>query len=342
MPRFRHSHEILVAMGSVATAALIACSGDTTGPTTDRDVSVAPPDLVYVGWSGTSDYDIYGINADGTGIRPLATGPTRDFDPAWSRDGLRLAFVSRQGAEHSLSVINADGSGRTRIGTDEMAFGEIRTPSWSPDGDRLVFAASAVGAHPSESSIYTIKVNGTGLRRLTNAPYGDGHPAWSPDGTQIAYISQREMAALGAGGRQGMLYVMNADGSGSRRLLEGIPVQMLSASSGGAARPPGSPDWSPDGEEIAMYAGGGYAELTAIVVLNVATGALRRVTPESSTSIVAGPPSWSVDGTRIAFVAMTDQGDLYTIGADGSDLVRLVATGLRFRPRFRPVPVAGS
>ena len=96
------------------------------------------------------------------------------------------------------------------------------SPSWSPNGDRIVFTSDRDG----DFEVYTIKIDGTDLQRLTRSPGNDAHTAWSPDGEWIAFASARggfkDEAPLHPYNVQpyGDLYVMRADGSDVRRLTD--------------------------------------------------------------------------------------------------------------------------
>ncbi len=324
---------------------LVACSGDPSGPgDTEPDPLANAPDIAYVAWNAASrDSDIYGIQADGSDPRPLVAGPTRDMQVTWSPDGRQLAFITLEGdGTRSLSVINVDGSGRRRIDTERLGLVGVQTPAWSPDGQRIAFAAAEAGREQDGSAIYTMTPAGAGLRRLTENPRGDREPAWSPDGSQIVYTSMRPVNEWETRSHV-MLYVMNADGTGNRELLRGVAMSELGV--GGTSDyhlvPVCNPDWSPDGREIAFVTRGGLGGLDAIMALDVATGDLRRITPASGG--VNGPPAWSPDGRRIAFHGVTETA-LYTMSADGTDLVRLAtATGiLHVPPRYRPVRPGGD
>jgi Tol biopolymer transport system component len=92
---------------------------------------------------------------------------------------------------------------------------------WSPTGDRIAFNRLAGG----NFDIYTIRPDGTDLRRLTNAEGNDSHPAWSPDGEFILFSSSRlgfrdEGPLSDIPQPYGELFIMKADGSGQRTLTD--------------------------------------------------------------------------------------------------------------------------
>jgi hypothetical protein len=103
---------------------------------------------------------------------------------------------------HVLYVMNADGSGQRRL----IPGAGHHDPAWSPDGGKLAFSDSG--------DIYVVNADGTGQTRLTTDPSWDRSPAWSPDGSKLAFTSDR-------GDDRWQIYVMNADGSGQTRLAPG-------------------------------------------------------------------------------------------------------------------------
>ena len=115
--------------------------------------------------------------------------------PAWSPDGKLIAFQGKgQGGLMRIYVVRADGSGVRQVtkqtgrgsrATEPPSAGEwagASEPAWAPDGRRLAFTADFDGEH----DIYTIRVDGTGLTKITRNAVHDGSPTWSPDGRRVA------------------------------------------------------------------------------------------------------------------------------------------------------------
>ena len=150
--------------------------------------------------------------------------------------------------------------------------------------------------------VWTIDADGTHLTRLTHRPGPDFDPSWSPDGKQIAYRSERR--------GEPKIWIMNADGTGQRRLTEGL-----------------SPAWSPDGSLIAFS---GRAGLSVIRP----DGTDFRVLPHTEGGEY---PSWSPDGSRIAFNSnLTGDHVMYIARADGSKVVDLSRVGEGWQVDWSP------
>jgi Tol biopolymer transport system component len=142
--------------------------------------------------------DISMVNSDGSGLVNLTSRPEdANWGADWSPDGTQIVFNSGRGPEVTnanlhLWVMNADGSDLHRITT---IWGEY--PAWSPDGHLIAFqsnrcACNSVGGE-AEYDIYTVHPDGSGLRRLTSLPGGEGVSGWSPDGQTIAFSRNPEM-----------------------------------------------------------------------------------------------------------------------------------------------------
>lgn len=170
---------------------------------------------------GTVDGYIFRVDADGSDLVNLSavSGSTGDAMPSWSPDGREIAYASTKPGEPfpRLYVMDADGSRPRLLAPLEF---EAQYPAWSSVG--TIAFAGVVGRN---FDIYSIQPNGSELRRLTEDQSPDNWPTFTPDGSQIAFYSNRE-------GGDG-IWVMNADGSDPHRIADG-----------------GEPNWSPDGRYI--------------------------------------------------------------------------------------------
>jgi len=153
------------------------------------------------------------MNSDGTEVAQLPA-PGNTQRPEWSPDGDQIAFGNDSIDFWEVWVINADGTNPRRLTSQAGAAAE---PSWSPNGQKLVYVAEPVARY---YDLYTINSDGTGQTLLISASatgYSNHLPAWSHDGTEIAAV---HWPAGGTGPYD--LWLMNADGSNGRILVQGI------------------------------------------------------------------------------------------------------------------------
>jgi TolB protein len=154
------------------------------------------------------DLDIYTMNVDGTNVKRLTTTPGYDGGPWWSPDGTKIVYRAWHYDNETdlkayqdllargmirpnrmeLFVMNADGSDQRQITNLGGAnFG----PSWTPDGQRIIFSSNHQNPRSRNFDLYTVKLDGTGLEQITFNPEFDGFPHFSPDGKQLLFASNR-------------------------------------------------------------------------------------------------------------------------------------------------------
>lgn len=267
-------------------------------------------DIVYSGQAPT--FQIFSMGPDGS--NPVQLTDVEDgFErtPDWSPDGTRIAFASERDSDpdqvREIYVMNADGTGQTRLTFDESF---NAGPAWSPDGQQIAYESRKDGP----ARIWVMNRDGSGQVNLSGevnsrknggrsvGPAGgggqdDGNPAWSPDGSRIVFD------------RSGDLYTMNSDGSAQIPLTTGPDTDQFA-------------NWSPDGTMIAFErdAQGVEAE---IYVINVDGSGLNNLTNHEAADY---EPAWSPDGNSIAFAATREvegEYEIYVMDADGSNPVNI-------------------
>ncbi len=166
---------------------------------------------------------IYVINADGTRERDILSGTPFAANLSWSPDGRSLAFENTPGAGSDIFVVGVDGTNLRNLTQRSFGASMELQPDWSPDGQSIVFTSDAGG----QTDIWIMSADGTNARKLTVDGSAARDPAWSPDGSRLAY-------ATSSG-----LWVMRADGTDRRALTTTASNEIDAA-----------PDWSPDGSRI--------------------------------------------------------------------------------------------
>ena len=282
----------------------------------------------------------------------LALSACGTSEPTANAGPGRLVFVRSGNGLRDIYAIDASGKNLVQLTT---SFALDDWAAWSPDTFKVLFQSdripdSTVAVH---FQIYVMNSDGSGVSELTAVAGADSYqPAWSPDGTKIAFGSNRDgngeiyvMDPNGAnvvrltnnsaedgqpawspvGGKIAFatardgndeIYVMNADGTGAVNLTNNAGSDL-------------TPVWSPDGSKIAFQSN--RETDYAVWVMNAdGSNPVRLTDPHTQ----AGAPSWSPDGTRIAY---EQGGDIWIMNVDGSRKIRITggfwADGL---PRWRP------
>ena len=165
------------------------------------------------------------IKPDGSDVHAVTKGSANAGFPSWSSDGTQIVYRLWANNEQGEGLRIVDvATGESRV----LTTGHDTLPHWSPSGDVIMFTRYASDRRflYDEFDIYTIRVDGTDLKRLTDAEGNDAHSLWSPDGNYILWSSSRfgfkDGAALVINQPQPYveLFIMNADGSDQRPLTD--------------------------------------------------------------------------------------------------------------------------
>jgi Tol biopolymer transport system component len=231
--------------------------------------------------------------------RPFMRNGTRNRLPQWSADGDQLAFVTEYFNQRDILIMNpAESTLRFLTSRDQ----DETDPVWSPDGQRVAYSVW----NGSNWDIYinrlravnTILVQESSIRPFVGGFSNDRLPQWSPDGSQVMFISDR----------YGLndLFLIDSNGRNLQRLTSNMGVDEFAA-------------WSPTGTHIAVVSARDTNR--EIYLVNVATGAFTNLTHQPRADF---DPAWSPDGSRIAFVSDRDgDNDIYVMDADGDNLVQI-------------------
>jgi TolB protein len=283
----------------------------------------------------------------------------------------QIAFVNHQDSTNYIYVMSVDAAGiganPARLTADTEA---ENYPSWSPDGQRLVYQRDFNGA-----AVYVINADGTGQQRLSPTPGMDVTPSWSPDGTQIVYVhllqapqpNQPPMTDI---------RIMNADGTGDHAILadtlfsveprwsvnddivfmslmngSNLDIYVMSAAGTDLRRLTygannGDPVWSPDGKKISFGSDREGGNKLNIFAMDPDGGGVAQLT-HFDVPYEAGDTNWSSDGTQITFERDVDgmkqsdpnaYAEVWTMHADGSDATSTTVpcSDVGCAPRWRP------
>jgi Tol biopolymer transport system component len=208
--------------------------------------------------------DIFKMNPDGTGVVKLTDSKALNADPGWSPDGRKIAFDSDRAdrpGRGEIHVMDSDGTNVRRVTTLPAYAMLDLAPRFSPDGRRIVFTRYV--KDPGLSALFTVRVDGSGLKQLTPWRNGAANAHWSPNGKKLVfeaytYIKRR---------CYGDIYTVDSDG----QHLTNITHNRCHKGSS-------DPVWSPDGKKI-MFRSGDVSSV-GLATMNPDGSARHFITPQ--------------------------------------------------------------
>jgi TolB protein len=239
--------------------------------------------------------EIYIMDYDGFNQTRLTFNKVKDYMPAWSADGKKIAYTSYRGTQAGLYILNPFEGTISEIENRGTNF----APAFSPDGRKLAFCSTL---EEGNSEIYVANSNGKNIKRLTFNKGADVAPSWSPTSREIAFTSDR--------GGTPQIYIMDAEGTNVRRV-----------SFGGTYHD--APAWAPTGDRIAYVSR--VDQIFDLYILNLRT---HQIVKQTESFARNESPCWSPDGRHLLFTSnRTGRIQIYSIDYDGQNLRRLTNEG---------------
>ena len=236
-----------------------------------------------------------------------------NLHPTWSPDGGRIAFASDRDGDFDIYIMDENGENVTNM-TDNSPLHE-NAPHWSPVSEKIVITSYPDGFVAENINLLDVQTGKQ--RRLTNSIHPVAYPRWSPNGSQIAYLSTKTPEPPLP---TSSIWRVKADGTDPEALV----------TDDGNNR---SPRYSPDGKWIAFQSN--RNSNADIYALNLESREVTRLTTHLGDDSY---PDWSPDGERLAFVSNRDGNpDIFTMTVNRQQLTNLTRNGLsEYHPTWSP------
>ncbi|MGZ5134563.1 MAG: hypothetical protein ACXWV6_15890 [Chitinophagaceae bacterium] len=241
----------------------------------------------------TGDWEIFVMNADGSGLQQLTHTPGFDGGPVWSPDGKRIVFPSERDEDPEVYTMDADGSNQKRLTNSP---GDDSHPHWFADGSRIIFNSARTAPDLKAPwgnqwhEIFSMRTDGSDVKQITSFHTVCTYPSVSPDGKKIAFRRVVDGPAfnwdlsLNSNNRNSEVFVMDTDGKNGINLSKSPGFD-------------GWPSWSPDSKRIIFSSNrNGPANMGQLFVVNTDGADLKKFF-DFSASLVQ--PTWSKDGKSI-------------------------------------------
>lgn len=248
--------------------------------------------VFFVGESGDSK-NIYAMNFGGHRVKKITSGNSINIFPSPNPNGTKVAYISFRDGAPAVFITNLKNGGTVRLNLS----GPADFVSWSPQGNKL---AVALTSDYYNTEIYTVDTDGGNLKKLTSTEGINTSPSFSPDGSMIAFVSNR--------GGSPQIYTMNSDGTDQQRITFNEGNYNT------------SPAWSPDGKMIAFTSLVNGA--LQVFIMNSDGSGERQVT---NTPYSANHPAWTRDSRILSFdTEVEGRQELYMIDVNESGMMRLL------------------
>jgi Tol biopolymer transport system component len=338
---------------AIAVALGLAFAASTAAP-----ALAGPEEVAY----GCGEKDICLIDPDNAAaVRNLTTSGAGTFyyDPVWSPDGTKLAFIRLSGGTRNIYVMAPFVSGAEGLAKPVTEYADgtyVQNLAWSPDGTEIAFQR---GVSEANYEVLVANSDGTTAVPLKIAEHGL-HPSWAPDGGKITYSYGEQVYLRNADASAAATPLPNGAGhdpvwspDGALIAFDGIntaqkapfsDVHIVSATGGGT--PVVVPSnytqwtflsWAPGGSKLAYRStqnNFGYARVAD------RTGAGDHALAGAGTVAMRGPASWSPDGGRVVFYSFDGAHKIYIANTDGSGSAKplIVVKDGNSDPSWRPNP----